>query len=305
VIALVTGAGGFVGRHLVRALESRGDTVIRAARPGEGMAGALEAELTDRASVEALLDAARADVVFHLAAQSHVGRSLGEALAPTILGTTGMAVLLAHGLADRAERGRSARLVFVSSGETYGRAAERGPCQETWPAEPLSPYGAGKRAGEEIVLQAVRSRGLDAVISRSFNHLGRGQSQEFLVPSLARQIVGASRGGAADIAVGDLSTVRDYTDVRDVVAGYQILAEKGERGEIYNLCSGEGRSGTEIFERLTRLCGANVRPRIDSTRLRKVDLPRLVGTPRKAESLGWKRMFAIDETLREVLADVP
>jgi GDP-4-dehydro-6-deoxy-D-mannose reductase len=305
VIVLVTGAGGFAGRHLVRALELRGDDVVRAARPGEGVPGALEAELTDRASVEALLDAARAELVFHLAAQSHVGRSLGEALAPTLLGATSMAVLLAHGLADRAERGAAARLVFVSSGESYGRAAQRGPCEENWPPEPLSPYGAGKRAGEEIVLQAVRGRGLDAVIARPFNHLGRGQSAEFLVPSLARQIVGAARGGADDIAVGDLSTVRDYSDVRDVVAGYLLLAEKGERGEIYNLCSGEGRSGAEIFERFARLSGASVRPRIDPTRLRKIDLPRLVGSPRKAESLGWKRAFSIDETLREVLADVP
>jgi len=304
VIALVTGAAGFVGRHLVRALEARGHTVVRAVRPGEVLSGALEAELTERASVERLLDEAPADVVFHLAAQSHVGRSLGEALAPTILGTTTMATLLAHGLAERAEGGAAARLVFVSSGESYGRAAERGPCEEDWPPEPVSPYGAGKRAAEEIVLQAVRGRGLDAVIARPFNHLGRGQSTEFLVPSLARQIAGAARGGAADIAVGDLSTVRDYTDVRDVASGYVLLAEKGVRGGIYNLCSGEGRSGEEIFERFARLCATSARRRIDPSRLRKVDLPRLVGSPGKAEALGWRRQFAIDDTLREVLADV-
>jgi len=169
----------------------------------------------------------------------------------------------------------------------------------------LSPYGAGKRAAEEIVLQAVRARGLDAVIARPFNHLGRGQSPEFLVPSLARQIAGAARGGASDIAVGDLSTVRDYTDVRDVASGYVLLAEKGDHGGIYNLCSGEGRSGEEIFERFARLCATSVRRRIDPSRLRKADLPRLVGSPKKAEALGWRRQFAIDETLREVLADVP
>jgi GDP-4-dehydro-6-deoxy-D-mannose reductase len=303
VIALVTGAAGFVGRHLVRALEVRGDTVVCAVRPGESGPPALEAELTDRASVERLLDAARADVVFHLAAQSHVGRSLDDALAPTILDTAAMATLLAHGLADRAERGAATRLVFVSSGESYGRAADRGPCEETWPPEPLSPYGAGKRASEEIVLQAVRGRGLDAVIARPFNHLGRGQSADFLVPSLARQIVAAVRGGAADIAVGDLSTVRDYTDVRDVAAGYLLLAEKGDRGGVYNLCSGQGRSGEEIFERFARLSGANVRPRVDPSRLRRVDLPRLIGSPTKVESLGWVRRFGIDETLGEVLAD--
>jgi GDP-4-dehydro-6-deoxy-D-mannose reductase len=305
VIALVTGAAGFVGRHLVRALEARGHAVVCAVRPGEVFPGALEAELTDRGSVERLLDVAHPELVFHLAAQSHVGRSLGNALEPTILGAATMATLLAHGLAERGERGGGARLVFVSSGESYGRTAERGPCEEDWPPEPLSPYGAGKRVAEEIVLQAVRARGLDAVIARPFNHLGRGQSAEFLVPSLARQIANAARGGASDVAVGDLSTVRDYTDVRDVASGYLLLAETGARGGIYNLCSGRGRSGEEIFERIARLSGANVKPRIDPSRLRKVDLPRLIGSPSKAESLGWRRQFEIDETLREVLADVP
>jgi GDP-4-dehydro-6-deoxy-D-mannose reductase len=296
--ALVTGAGGFVGSHLCQFLEAEGHEVVRAVRhAGEGPG--LVAELTDRAQIQALLDEARADVVFHLAAQSHVGQSLGEQLTSTIVGAVQMATHLAHGLADRGH----GRLVFVSSGESYGRVAARGACEESWVPEPLSPYGAGKRAAEEIVLQAVRSRGLHATIARPFNHLGRRQSPAFLVPSLARQMLANAAEGEAELQVGDLSTLRDYSDVRDIVAGYLLLAERGEPGGIYNLCSGVGRTGFEIVERLAAIAGIRVKTTVDPTRLRAVDVPRLVGAPGKMLGLGWTPRRSLDETLAEVLAD--
>ncbi len=299
--ALVTGAAGFVGRHLCALLESQGATVIRAIRPGEEtvVPDGLPAELTLRAPVLELLEKASPDVVFHLAAQSHVGLSLGEQLTSTIVGTVQMAAHFAHGLADR----KTGRLVFISSGELYGRAAARGPCEETWTPEPLSPYGVGKRAAEEVVLQAVRARGLDAVIARPFNHLGRGQSPLFLVPSLARQMLASSAQGESELKVGDLSTVRDYSDVRDIVEGYVLLAKTGEGGGVYNLSSGVGRSGFEVLDRLAALAGVSVRTVTDPARLRTVDLPRLIGSSRKIRELGWTPRRSFDDTLTEVLAD--
>lgn len=303
--AIVTGAGGFVGRHLVALLAERGFEVVRTVRPDEPDTSSpgdrtFPVELSDRDAVGRLLDAVETDVVFHLAAQSHVGRSLGEQLAATVIGAVQMATYLAHGLCDRGSR---ARFIHVSTGESYGAAAARGPCLEETVPEPLSPYGAGKRASEEIILQAVRARGFDAVIARPFNHLGRGQSREFLVPSLARQLLTNLHDGVATLAVGDLSTVRDYSDVRDVVRGYVLLAEQGVRGGIYNLSSGEGRTGFQILERLARIAGVRAETTVDPARLRKADVPSLVGDSSKIRALGWTPRYALDETLAEVLAD--
>jgi GDP-4-dehydro-6-deoxy-D-mannose reductase len=146
------------------------------------------------------------------------------------------------------------------------------------------------------------SYGLEILLARPFNHLGPGQAGGFVVPSLARQLLDVAAGrGAPVISVGDLSPVRDFSHVLDVVDGYLLLLDRGARGEIYNLCSGVGRSIRDVLEDLQRLLGTRAEVRVDPQRLRPVEIPFLVGDPSRAESLGWRRRRSVHDALRELI----
>ncbi|HEX7669437.1 MAG TPA: NAD-dependent epimerase/dehydratase family protein, partial [Polyangiaceae bacterium] len=177
---LVTGADGFVGRHLSLALRAANHEVVE---PG-GPSAPNGLELTDGPSVLAAMDAARPDAVVHLAAVSSVAESHhepGRTFAVNAVGTT-------HVLAAIRKASPRARLLLVSSAEVYGRAAANSPTNEDAPLEPLSPYAASKVAGEVAALQFHRSYGTDVVIARPFGHVGSGQALRFVIPSFAAQI---------------------------------------------------------------------------------------------------------------------
>ena len=170
------------------------------------------------------------------------------------------------------------------------------------PAHPLSPYASSKVAVEVLGRQMVVSYGLEVVLARPFNHLGPGQARGFVVPSLARQLLDVASGRAAPvISVGDLSPVRDFSHVLDIVDGYLLLLEVGRPGEVYNLCSGQGRSIQDLLGELQRLLGTRAEVRVDPQRLRPVEIPWLVGDPSRTESLGWRRRRNVGDALQELI----
>jgi len=299
---VVTGAGGFVGRHLCEHLAVAGDEVFALRRPGPDGALAFDAlDVRDRAAVHRAFERTRPEAVVHLAGVSSAARSHAEPELTFEINALGAL----HVCMAMREVAPKARLLLVASGEVYGAMEAGGRANESDPLVPTSPYAAAKVAAEAIGLQFARSYGLRIVSARPFNHIGSGQASGFVVPSFTRQLDLARRGlGPATIAVGNLEPVRDFSHVRDVVAAYRILLERGIPGEAYNVCSGEGRSIRSILDELADLAGVAVDVRVDPSRFRPNDIPYLVGDATKLRSLGWVARHGTREALRDVLAEI-
>jgi GDP-4-dehydro-6-deoxy-D-mannose reductase len=291
--ALVTGATGFVGPHLLAHLRTCGDDVVV---PGDA-SGAFD--ITDRARVLEVLDAHRPEVVYHLAAWSDVGASWIDPTACLRVNVEGTANVL-----DAARACGARRVLVVGSSEEYGKVDDSPQLSEDAALRPITPYGASKVAASVLALQAFLGAGLETVRVRAFSHTGTGQSGRFVVPALARRVIAAEREGATTIPIGAREPVRDLSDVRDIVRAYRLLIDNGEPGEVYNVCRGVGVSIGEIADRLVARSGARLEIVVDDALVRPVDVPRLVGDPAKLiAATGWSPQHTLDETLDAVLAD--
>ena len=310
--ALVTGLDGFVGQWLARELLGIGADVTGGSRerqPSYDILSDAEAkavrwfafELAHRPSIDEALAAARPDTVFHLAAQSSVAQSLRDPAATYEANVIGTAVVL-EAVAAAAP---NATVICVGSADAYGHVRpDELPLRESTPLRPNNPYAASKAAAEAIALSYARAGRLRVIVTRSFNHTGPGQRTAFAVPAFAQQIEGIAAGGApAVLRVGNLDARRDLCDVRDVVRAYRFMAQQGEAGAVYNVCSGTSVSMRSVVDGLVRIAGIDVNIEIDPARLRPSDMPDLVGDhSRLHERTGWEPTIGIDQTLRDVYA---
>jgi GDP-4-dehydro-6-deoxy-D-mannose reductase len=305
VRVLVTGIGGLAGPWLVAALAERGHEVVGLVRQGDepprGVPGH-QADVTVRADVDRVLADVQPDAVIHLAALSFVPEAEADPEAAYRINLGGTLMLLA---AMRAAT-PSARLLFVGSSDAYG-AVDRAelPVTENVPFRPLSVYGATKAAADVAAGQWARAYGLDVVRARPFNHVGPGQRATFVCAAIARQIARIERGEQEPvITIGNADPVRDFSDVRDVMAGYVALLERGRRGEAYNLCAGEGVSIAEVVALFRTHARVPVRVWSDPKLRRQVDVERIVGSHAKATAdTGWAPRIPLTDTLRDVLDD--
>ena len=292
--AAITGARGFVGRHLAAHLAARGDEVVELDLDG---AGALD--VTDHDAVVARVAAERPDALYHLAARSHVGESwaAGDALVRVNVGGT-------RAVVDACVRAGVGRLLVVGSAEQYGAVHDDElPISESTALRPITPYGETKAAAEQVALEAHREHGLGVVCARSFNHTGPGQPSAFLVPGLAARIAAAERSGADEIVLGNGDPVRDFSDVRDVVRAYALLVDHGTPGEAYNVCSGRGVRVGDLAAELVARASRPLRVATDGGLVRPVDVPVMVGDPAKlTAATGWSPALDLARTLDDVLA---
>jgi GDP-4-dehydro-6-deoxy-D-mannose reductase len=301
---LVTGGSGFVGRRLVAALRERGDDVVSAA-PSQGNDEHIPLDMTDAENVRAVVEMARPELVFHLAAQTFVPASIEDPLTTYRVNVDGTAYLL------EAFRDIKPRLVFASSAEVYGRRPQEDmPLRETLPLSPSNPYAASKAAGEALVLGWHHAYGIDAVISRAFNHIGAGQDSRFAVAAFAQRLARIASGQERVLTVGNVESERDFLDVRDVVAAYIAIAERGAAGEVYNVCSGQAVKMREVLRRLVNIAGVPVEIREDPELMRGAEVMRSVGDPSKLKrTTGWSPRISLEDSLREVYeearAEVP
>lgn len=293
--AFVTGGHGFVGTWLLRHLSEAGDEVVAP--------HATEMDVLDGAGVAKAVEAAQPDVVYHLAGFAHVGQSWerpDEVFSVNAVGTL-------HVLEAARQCAAPPRVVVVSSAEVYGKVAPSDlPLTEASPIRPVSPYAASKAAAEVLAVQSFLGRGVAAVVARPFNHAGPGQSPDFVVAAFARRIVAARAEGASSLVVGNLSSRRDITDVRDVVRAYRLLALRGEPGEAYNICSGADVAIEDLVRRMCELAGVpGLALDVDPALLRPADVPVLRGDPSKlAAASGWRPEVSLDQTLADTLAAV-
>lgn len=288
--ALVTGAAGFVGRHLIEHLTSHGDEVT-------GVDRAEGPDLLDSAGWTALLGDLRPDAVYHLGGWSDVGASWEHPLDAFRANAEGTLNVL------QACREVAPRVLVVSSADIYGKVSpDELPLTEASPIRPVSPYAASKVAADELALQAWLGFGIHTVRVRAFNHLGPGQSRHFLVPALAERIARCEHDGDEIVRVGNLTPRRDLTDVRDVVRAYRLLIEHGAPGEAYNVCSGRDLAVSDIARRLVSMAERPLRLEVDPALQRPVDVPVLRGDAAKlTAATGWSPEAPLEVTLADVL----
>jgi len=295
VRALVTGVSGFVGRHLVAHLEASGDDVEGCDRADGSI------DISDIESVRSIVKRVQPDVVYHLAGWSDVGASWSAPIDVFRVNAEGtLNVLLA------CEEAHVERVVAISSADVYGIVRDDElPIRETNPLRPVTPYAASKVAADFIGLQAWLGHQLPVVRVRAFNHLGPGQLPKFVAPALAERIARNERDGGTEVPVGNLSARRDFTDVRDVVRAYRLLAERGEPGEAYNVCSGTAASVQDLADQMLAMARHPMTLKRDPNLERPVDIPVLWGDYSKlAATTGWSPEISMRQTLEDLLNDM-
>ncbi len=291
--SLVTGADGFVGHHLLQHLRASGDDVTGVDR---------ECDVTDAPSVLAMMRRVQPEAIYHLAAMTAVGASWSNSVEYTrvnVLGTKNV-------LDSASDVVPSASVVLVSSADVYGVVTTANlPLVETFRVAPANPYASSKVEAEHVAHDAVRDRRQRVVIARPFNHVGPGQSTDFVVPAIVNRLLQAVEDGVDEIAVGDLSTRRDFSDVRDVVRAYRLLVERGASGEVYNIASGVDVGLFDIAQRLVAAIAPHVRLVTDESLLRPVEIPVSCGSYEKLRrATTWRPMITLDVSLRDVIDDM-
>ena len=302
---LITGVGGFAGRHLVDALTADGTEPIglgRSAEPGDSLRELLRdylrVDLRDADATRAAVAAARPELVFHLAADASVARSW-SAPADTLRNNLDSTLNLLEAVRHDAPR---ARVLIAGSGEQYG-VPESLPVTEDVPLRPQNPYAVSKSSADLLAGFYADAHGLHLVRTRAFNHAGPGQSDTYVVASFARQIAEAERDGREelDLVTGNIEVRRDFSDVRDVVHAYRLALERAEPGA-YNVCSGESTRVADILAGLANLTSLRVAQQTDPKLVREHEVMEIRGSNEKlSAATGWRPERLLETTLRDTL----
>lgn len=307
---LITGITGFAGGHLTEALLAEGSAEVfgvsrRAVWPDEwrDLAGRVQlrnCDLSDATSTSAVVREVQPDQVYHLAGYANAGRSLQE---PEAAWAGNLTATLTLYDAIRRWGGRP-RILYVGSGLIYGDPSEpdRG-LDEDCPLRPVNPYAASKAAADLASYQYTRFPGLDIVRVRPFNHVGPRQSPQYAVAHFAKQVAAIEqRLQPPLLETGNLSALRDLTDVRDTVTAYRLLMDKGRTGEAYNVASGEARSMQEVVDHFLNLARVRVEVRQQPRLLRASESAAVRGNAGKLRGeVGWRPRFTLDQTLADTL----
>ena len=313
--ALVTGAGGFAGQWLCRELVRHGWAVTGSSLVGAPGPGVLSPEdheaihwrrddLLHSDAVRSAVDDSEPDAVFHLAGVSFIpaaGRDPALALDTNV----GIAVRLLDVLEERRLAGTlDPVLLVVGSGEQYGRHEISAlPLVEEADCRPLTPYAASKMAQEMFALSAYRRSGVRVVCTRSFNHSGRGQSKDFVIPGLVHRVAAAARAGERTTTIGNTSVARDFLHVEDVARAYVALAELGRPGEVYNVSSGVAVTIGDLAQQVSAIVGATIEFVPNGNLQRAIDLPQLAGQNQKLrDDADWAPRLTVADIIRDVVA---
>lgn len=260
-------------------------------------------DLMDKDALRNIIKNFRPDYVLHLAALSSVAYSWKY---PSESFTNNSNIFL--NLIDVIrEINPSCRILSVGSSEEYGNVSKRDlPLRESQTINPVSPYAVARVSQELMSKVYVKAYGMNIIMTRSFNHIGPGQDDRFVVPSFIKRIVEIKKKGMVkgEIETGDISIIRDFVDVRDVVNAYFLLLEKGTPGEIYNICSGQAVRLSEIIDYIADDVGINVSIKINPEFIRPEDNKEVVGSSYKLQSeLGWKAKRNIKDTLHDMIIE--
>lgn len=309
--ALITGITGFAGSHLAELLLSRGHEVWGTTRPRsktdnidsiENKLHLEDADLLDSHSLSTIVSKIKPDYIFHLAAQSFVQSSWASPANTMELNIVGSVHLF-----EAVRRAELDSVIQIAcSSEEYGLVYDNElPIKETNPLRPQSPYAVSKVAMDYLGYQYFMSYGIKIIRTRGFNHTGPRRGEVFVTSNFAKQIAEIEKGKKSPvIEVGNLEAHRDWTDVRDMVKGYLLSVEKGEPGEVYNICTGKAIKVGDMLDLLISMSTVKHKIKIieDPTRMRPSDVPVLLGDCSKFQKrTGWKVEIPFEKTMEDLL----
>lgn len=306
---LVTGASGFVGKYLLRQLVQLPDLAITAVAnevPQEDLIDGVswsKLDITSSESVDELVRSVQPEVIYHLAAQSHVPTSFSDPQQTFMVNLFGTLNLL-----EAAKRfAPSSTVINIGSAAAYGKTFQDGHhVDERDNFQPQNPYASSKAAADLLMAQYAESTDLKIIRLRPLNHIGPGQNKNFVVSSFASQLVEIKKSGRGGILkVGDLSPERDFLDVRDVVDAYVTILLRRDQiksGEAFNICAGRSFKIVHVLNKLIEFSGAEVEVVVDPERLRPVDMPIVNCSSDKLRAqLNWAPKYSLEQSLRDIL----
>lgn len=290
---LVTGGSGFVGGFVRRDLEAAGHTVV--------LHGHEHGDIRDPAQVEALVRDARPDACLHMAGIAYVPRGWTEpdlVFSVNVEGTIRVLEALRR-LAP------AARTLVISSAQVYGNTPRGRPLTEDDALEPDNLYGVSKVAADLMALLYARRYGMAVMTARPCNHIGPGQSTDFVVPAFAAQLKAIAAGRREPVMrVGNLESLREFADVRDVARAYRLLLEGGVGGRAYNIATGKLVKIGDLLERLCQVAGVRPAIEVEPKFYRPTDAQPALDTARIAADIGWATKIPLEQTLADILAAV-
>ena len=309
---LITGGTGFVGSHLVEALVRAGHQknihvtsysdktdLVHQLLPQEQIH---QINLTNQEETFALIKKLQPDQIYHLASLAAVGKSFDNTK-HVLDNNTQLQLNILEAVKQFSPQ---SRLLVIGSAMEYDLinghpGHDPQSVSETYPLGPASPYAVSKALQDLLSFSYAQSFDLDIVIARPFNHIGERQSPDFAISTFAQQIATIEGGRQKKLQVGNLAAVRDFTDVKDMVAAYILLMEKGSSGQVYNIGTGQGFTIQQVLDMLTGLAKVEIEVETDPSRMRPSDVPVAIANPSKIKALGWKPTIELKETLQRVL----
>jgi GDP-4-dehydro-6-deoxy-D-mannose reductase len=310
---LITGISGFVGGHFVhylathrKDLEIHGISRSKPAWDFVNMPSQLldnhyfhQADLNNIPRIKLLIEDIQPDYILHLAAQSSVAESWRTPV-DSFMNNTNifLNIIDTVRLNDNA-----ARVLSIGSSEQYGIVSEQDlPLSEERPQSPENPYAVARVAQEYLARIYAKGYDLDICCTRSFNHCGPGQTDRFVVSAIVKQFVQVVRGIQKPVInIGNGAIVRDFIDVHDVIEAYNVLLSRGKKGEVYNICSGEGRAIKDIVEMMSEMLGIQVEVYQEAAQIRPIDNPRIIGSYKKIhQDIGWEPTIPFVQSLKSI-----
>lgn len=306
---LITGATGFVGKHCIDYLvSSTNDLIIGTFRnhhdcPTNERVIYKKLDLNNIVDLIEVINKYKPQRIIHLAAESSVGFSWKF---PNISFNNNVNIYLNLLEAIRHSK-LVCRILSVGSSEGYGKVEKENlPLKESFSQNPVSPYAVARVSQEMISKVYIEGYGLDIVLTRSFNHIGPGQDERFVIPSFAKKIIQSKIDKSqTPIRTGDLRIVRDFIDVRDVIVAYIKLFEISNNGEVYNICSGVGTSLYEVINKICAEIGYNVKTEVNPKFIRPNDNPIIVGDNTKLQNhISWTPKISLENSIKEICAHI-
>ncbi len=305
---LVIGAAGFVGGHLLSYLATMPGLQVAATKlPHEvinsevfSLAEFFDLDIRNQDEIESLLLSFKPDAIIHLAAQSSVALSFQKPELTFQINLIGSLHLMEAAL----NICPSCRILMIGSSEQYGKVLpEQLPVKETQALAPVSPYAISKMAVENLAALYHQTRALPVIQVRAFNHIGPGQLPLFVVSDFAKQIAQIEKGQqVAEMRVGNLDALRDFTDVRDIVRGYVLLLQKGRLGEVYNIGSGKSVPVSQVLDTLLSYAKEKIEVIRDPAKFRPIDIPEIRADISKLQKdTGWSPEYSLASSLKDSL----
>ena len=295
--ALITGGKGFIGSYLKDEFEQNGYEVVCCDLIEDD--GIVSMDIMNQELIQRVLETYHPDVLVNLAGQANVGMSWKKPQLTVELNTVGLInILEAVKTVDK-----NIRVIAIGSSDEYGNLKEQGVnVKEDIPIHPITPYAISKQAQEVFSRLYVSAYGMDICMVRLFNLGGGGQAKGFMLSDFSSSIAEVETGKSECIYVGNLSSARDFTHVKDAVRAIRLIVEKGFTGEIYNICSGITITAQEVLDKLLSKAKKQIEVKQDPKRMRASDTPVICGNHDKlTEHTGWKPQYTIDQIIEDSL----